>query len=66
MVNIMEEILDLKERHYEWKKKRDAGKCPDCGFWLACPKCSERYSAIDREIRKSEGRDEISDYFFVR
>ena len=68
MINILEEIsYFLDQRDYKIRQNKIAhGECPDCGFLVACPKCSERYSAIDKQIRKSEGKDEFSDYFFVR
>jgi len=29
-------------------------ECPDCGFFFACDKCSERFDAVDEEIKKVE------------
>lgn len=68
MINIFEEIsFYLDNRDYKRQiEKKARGECSDCGFWVACPKCSERYSVMDKQIRKLEGRDELSDYFSVR
>lgn len=63
---LINEFLDLKEKFYEWKKKREVDMCSDCGFFVACKKCSDRYSAVDKQLRKSEGRNELSDHFFIR
>jgi hypothetical protein len=27
-----------------------SSNCPDCGWWFACPKCSERYVGVDKEL----------------
>ncbi len=58
MVNPLIEIVDLFDRYYDWKEKRAKmnHSCPDCGFWVACRPCSERYSKIDIEIRLKEGK----------
>lgn len=29
-------------------------KCPDCGFFVACCKCSEKFSKIDQELDSEE------------
>lgn len=34
------------------KKIFSDSECPDCGFFFACDKCSERFDAIDEELKK--------------
>lgn len=28
--------------------------CPDCGWLIACDKCSERFDSIDEDIKRLE------------
>ena len=55
MVNPLEEISFLLDRYHEWKEKRDRNICSDCGFFVACKKCSEKYAQIDTELIEREG-----------
>jgi hypothetical protein len=59
-----EDLKYFLNDYLEMDKKRMRDTCSDCGFWIACDKCSVRYSQMDKELRKSEGKGEFSDYFF--
>lgn len=37
-------------------------KCPDCGFLMACKKCSEIYSRIDEELDLIEQKEQEERY----
>ena len=56
MGTLLAEIADLCDRYHERKEDREKNKCSDCGFWVACKPCSERYSRVDLELRIKEGK----------
>lgn len=34
--------------------------CPDCGWLMACPKCSDRFDKVDEDIdRRAEVKKEM-------
>jgi primosomal protein N' len=62
-MQILEKLVASITASYK-KSLSKINSCPDCGFWVACPKCSAYFSKVDTELRIKEGRPIDSSYMF--